>query len=81
MPMESKEYHIIGFKTTCISAHSMLKLKILDQVRKKINSLWDTSRFYLRASVISTLLINDVPNSSSRFSYRIFTDDTNIFFK
>ena len=35
MPMESKEYHIIGFKTTCISAHSRLKLKILDQMRKQ----------------------------------------------
>ena len=35
MPMESKEYHIVGFKTTCTSAHSMLKLKILDQVKKK----------------------------------------------
>ena len=35
MPKESEEYHIIGLKTTCTSAHSMLKLKILDQIRKQ----------------------------------------------
>ena len=35
MPKESKEYHIIGLKTTCTSAHSKLKLKILDQTRKQ----------------------------------------------
>ena len=41
--------------------------------------MWRASRLHTRSTVV-LLYINDLPNASSKLIFRIFADDTNIFY-
>ena len=72
--MESEEYHIIGFENYL---HQRKKYFIIGDFRSNTETI---ARGIPRSSTLGTTLfllyVNDLPNSSSGFSFRIFADDT-----
>ena len=79
MPMESKEYHIIGLTvTTCTKCTQYVKIEDIRSNEETIGcGIPQVSKY---GPLLFLLYVNDLSNSSSRFSYRIFADNTNMFF-
>ena len=78
MPMESKEYHIYNWFQNYLHKHTQyVKIEDIRSSEEKI--VGGVPQDSTLGPLLFLLYIN-VLNSSFRFSYRIFADDTNMFF-
>ena len=45
---------------------------------REIDQMWRTTRLYFRATIFSTIYINDLPQCLDKTKSRLFADDTNL---